>query len=113
VSSFETLPVAQARAQIDAEAAVFGGPPIPLPAVDDNAYFAVAGFDPLRDEGESYAHRMRAAGVPVALHRRASLIHAFVHTAGVGRTGREAMLQACGALGAGVAGLARRPTAAR
>jgi acetyl esterase len=76
------------------------------------AYVAVAGFDPLRDEGESYAHRMRAAGVPVAPHRHASLIHAFVNTTGVGRTGREAMLQACGALRAGVAGSTRRPSVA-
>ena len=67
------------------------------------AYVAVAGFDPLRDEGEAYAHRMREAGVAVALHRHSSLIHAFVNTTGVGRTGREAMLQACGALRAGVA----------
>jgi acetyl esterase len=55
---------------------------------------------------------MRAAGVSVALHRHASLIHAFVNTTGVGRTGREAMLQSCGALRAGVAGSARRPSAA-
>ena len=30
------------------------------------AYVATAGFDPLRDEGEEYAARMRAAGVQVA-----------------------------------------------
>lgn len=32
-SSFEDLPLEQARAQIDAEAAVFGGPPIPMAEV--------------------------------------------------------------------------------
>lgn len=70
------------------------------------AYVAVAGFDPLRDEGEAYARRMADAGVPVALRRHDGLIHAFVNSTGVGRSGREAMLEACGAvrmaLGAGL-----------
>ena len=33
------------------------------------AYVATAGFDPLRDEGEAYALRMRECGVRVALRR--------------------------------------------
>ena len=33
------------------------------------AYVATAGFDPLRDEGEIYAARMREAGVQVVLQR--------------------------------------------
>lgn len=72
------------------------------------AYVAVAGFDPLRDEGEAYARRMAEAGVPVALRRHDGLIHAFVNSTGVGRSGREAMLEACGALRMGIgAGLNR------
>jgi acetyl esterase len=72
------------------------------------AYVAVAGFDPLRDEGEAYARRMAEAGVPVALRRHDGLIHAFVNSTGVGRTGREAMLEACGAVRMGLgAGLQR------
>lgn len=72
------------------------------------AYVAVAGFDPLRDEGEAYARRMAAAGVPVALRRHDGLIHAFVNSTGVGRSGREAMLEACGAVRMGLgAGLQR------
>ena len=72
------------------------------------AYGAVAGFDPLRDEGEAYARRMAEAGVPVALRRHDGLIHAFVNSTGVGRTGREAMLEACGAVRMGLgAGLQR------
>ncbi len=73
------------------------------------AYVAVAGFDPLRDEGEAYARRLAEAGVPVALRRHDGLIHAFVNTTGVGRCGREAMIEACGALRVGLgAGLSPR-----
>jgi acetyl esterase len=72
------------------------------------AYVATAGFDPLRDEGEAYARRLAEAGVPVALRRHDSLIHAFVSTTGVGRSGREAVLEACGAIRMGLgAGLCR------
>ncbi len=71
------------------------------------AYVAVSGFDVLRDEGEAYARAMATAGVRVALRRHEGLVHGFVNSAGVGRTGREALLEACGALrmaiGAGTA----------
>jgi acetyl esterase len=74
------------------------------------AYIATAGFDPLRDEGEEYARRLSEAGVPVALHRQGQLIHGFASTIGLGRVGREAMLEAVGALRVGVA--SRTPAAA-
>ena len=41
------------------------------------ALVVTAGFDPLRDEGESYAQRMREAGVTVDSRRMSSMIHAF------------------------------------
>ncbi|QUR66880.1 alpha/beta hydrolase [Mycobacterium spongiae] len=43
------------------------------------ALIAVAGFDPLRDEGESYAKALQAAGVDVDLRYMGSLTHGFVN----------------------------------
>jgi acetyl esterase len=36
-----------------------------------------AGYDPLRDEGEAYAHRLQLAGVPTRTLRYDSLVHGF------------------------------------
>ncbi|MGE0066851.1 MAG: alpha/beta hydrolase [Solirubrobacterales bacterium] len=67
------------------------------------AYVATAGFDPLRDEGEAYAIRMREAGVTVALRRYPSLIHGFANQVYVSRSSRAAMLEVAGALRMGLA----------
>ena len=67
------------------------------------AYVATAGFDPLRDEGEAYAERMREAGVEVTLRRHPGLIHGFANLTAISKTARAAMLELCGAIHAGLA----------
>jgi acetyl esterase len=66
------------------------------------AYVATAGFDPLRDEGEAYAERLRAAGVKVALRRHPGLIHGFANMTAISRTARAAMHELAGALRMGI-----------
>ena len=41
------------------------------------ATFVLAGHDPLHDEGQAYAERMAAAGVPVEVHSFPGQIHGF------------------------------------
>jgi acetyl esterase/lipase len=43
------------------------------------ALIAVAGFDPLRDEGQEYATALRTAGTPVDLRSMRSLTHGFAN----------------------------------
>jgi len=71
------------------------------------AYVATAGFDPLRDEGEAYALRLREAGVKVALRRHPGLVHSFANQTAISRTARAAMGEVAGALRMGLAPAAR------
>ena len=67
------------------------------------AYIASAGFDPVRDDGEAYADKLRAAGIPVALTRQADLPHGYLGFVGLGGRFTEAAADAAGALRLGLA----------
>ena len=73
------------------------------------AYVATAGFDPLRDEGEAYAQRMREAGVRVALRRHPGLIHGFANQTAVSRDRAGGDARGGGALRMGFAGTGAEP----
>jgi acetyl esterase len=75
------------------------------------AYLATAGFDPLRDEGEIYAERMRQAGVRVVLQRHPGLIHGFANLTAICPSARAAMLEVAGALRMGLGVASARPIA--
>ena len=62
------------------------------------ALVITAEFDPVRDEGEAYAERMRAAGVEVQSTRYDGTIHNFMLLAGVIDQGGAAIDQATEAL---------------
>jgi acetyl esterase len=62
------------------------------------AYIAVAGHDPLRDDGARYAELLTAAGVPVELHNAETLIHGYLGYAGVVPAATEAAERGLSAL---------------
>jgi acetyl esterase len=59
------------------------------------ALVITAEYDPLRDEGERYAEKLRAAGVPVAMSRYDGVNHGFMFWVGVVDKAGVAMAEAC------------------
>ncbi len=62
------------------------------------ALVVTAGFDPLRDEGEAYARRLRESGVRTLLRRHAGYVHGFIHALALGSGAREAIAEMGGVL---------------
>jgi acetyl esterase len=67
------------------------------------AYIAVAGYDPLRDDGIRYAELLAAAGVPAQLHNAETLVHGYLGYHGVVPAATEATYLGLAALGGALA----------
>ena len=73
------------------------------------AFVLTCEYDPLRDEGEAYAERLREAGVPVLVTRYEGLQHGFVRWRGAIDAAHRALDEVCDALRVALEAPAPRP----
>ncbi len=59
------------------------------------ALVVTAEYDPLRDEGDNYAEKLRAAGTPCVLSRWLGMNHGFLFWVGLVDKADEAMAESC------------------
>jgi acetyl esterase len=59
------------------------------------AVVATAGYDPLRDDGDAYAHALGAAGVPVIHRRYPGMVHGFFGFGAFSPAAQTAILELC------------------
>jgi acetyl esterase len=62
------------------------------------AVVQTAGFDPLRDEGDAYAQRLREAGVNVSHRCEETLLHGYAHLGAIVPAAGRALSWGCAAL---------------
>ena len=75
------------------------GSPLAVPLEGmPSSIVVTAGYDPLRDEGEAYARRLQAAGVPTTTLRYPSLVHGFFGWGAHVPAAQSAISQICAAL---------------
>ena len=64
----------------------------------NSALIMTGEYDPLRDEGELYAQRLKEAGVPVKLSRYDGMMHGYLIQWRVLDKGRQALQEICDSL---------------
>ena len=62
------------------------------------AYILLGGYDPLHDEGRSYADKLKAAGVQVTVADYAEMVHCFIYLQSVLPQAHEALANAAHAV---------------
>jgi len=67
------------------------------------ALIVTAEYDPLRDEGEAYGHRLKEAGVPVTISRYDGMIHGFLRRSVWFDAGKRGVEECCRTLRAAFA----------